>query len=118
MQAAERAPLTMVNPDRVMVRVQNVYKYFPVAGLSRLSVKAVDGVDLEIGRAEALGLVGESGCGKSTLARLITGLLPVTSGSILFDGQDVTKLRGGRLRRVRRKMQMISRTRSRRLIRA
>ncbi len=107
MQAAERAPLTRVNPDRVMVRVQNVYKYFPVAGLGRLSVRAVDGVDLEIRRGEALGLVGESGCGKSTLARLITGLLPVTRGSILLDGQDITKLRGGRLRRVRRKMQMI-----------
>ncbi len=107
MQAAERAPLTMVSPDRVMVRVQNVFKYFPVSGLGGLSVKAVDGVDLEIRRGEALGLVGESGCGKSTLARLITGLLPVTRGSILFDGQDITKLRGGRLRRVRRKMQMI-----------
>ena len=107
MQAAERAPLTRVKPDPVMVRVQNVYKYFPVAGLAGLSVRAVDGVDLEIRRGETLGLVGESGCGKSTLARLITGLLPVTRGSILFDGQDITKLRGGRLRRVRRKMQMI-----------
>jgi len=107
MQAAERAPLTRVNPDRVMVRVQNVYKYFPVSGLGGLSVKAVDGVDLEIRRGETLGLVGESGCGKSTLARLITGLLPVTRGSIIFDGQDVTRLRGGRLRRVRRKMQII-----------
>jgi oligopeptide/dipeptide ABC transporter ATP-binding protein len=107
MQAAERAPLTRVQPDPVMVRVQNVYKYFPVAGLGGLSVRAVDGVDLEIRRGETLGLVGESGCGKSTLARLITGLLPVTRGSILFDGQDITKLRGGRLRRVRRKMQII-----------
>src|SRR5207249_2694889 len=65
------------------------------------------GVDLEIRRGETLGLVGESGCGKSTLARLITGLLPVTAGSIVFDGQDVTRIRGARLRRVRRRMQMI-----------
>jgi len=70
-------------------------------------VRAVDGVDLEIRRGETLGLVGESGCGKSTLARLITALLPVTAGKIVFDGQDITRLRGWRLRRVRRKMQMI-----------
>src|SRR5207248_7287558 len=62
---------------------------------------------LEIRRGETLGLVGESGCGKSTLARLITALMPVTAGSITFDGQDITRLRGGALRRVRRKMQMI-----------
>ena len=67
----------------------------------------LDGVDLEVRRGEALGLVGESGCGKSTLARLITALLPVTAGQIWFDGQEITKLRGGALRRVRRKMQMI-----------
>ena len=70
-------------------------------------MRAVDGVDLEIRRGETLGLVGESGCGKSTLARLITALLPVTGGSVIFDGQDITKLRGSALRKVRRKMQMI-----------
>ncbi|HYM65661.1 MAG TPA: oligopeptide/dipeptide ABC transporter ATP-binding protein, partial [Patescibacteria group bacterium] len=69
--------------------------------------RAVDGVDLEIRRGETLGLVGESGCGKSTLARLITALLPVTGGDITFEGQNITSLRGRRLRRIRRKMQMI-----------
>jgi oligopeptide transport system ATP-binding protein len=107
LQAAERVPLASVKSDPVLVRVKDVFKYFPVAGLGGLSVRAVDGVDLEIRRGETLGLVGESGCGKSTLARLITGLLPVTHGSIDFDGSDITRLRGGRLRRVRRKMQMI-----------
>jgi len=107
MQAAERAPVTALKADPVLVRIHGVYKYFPVAGLAGLSVKAVDGVDLEIRRGETLGLVGESGCGKSTLARLVTGLLPVTRGTVDFDGQTITKLRGARLRRVRRKMQMI-----------
>ncbi len=107
MQAAERATAPVAKSDPVLVRIEKTYKYFPVSGLGGESVRAVDGVDLEIRRGETLGLVGESGCGKSTLARLVTGLLPVTAGSITFDGQDITKLRGGRLRRIRRKMQMI-----------
>ncbi|HLZ95445.1 MAG TPA: oligopeptide/dipeptide ABC transporter ATP-binding protein [Candidatus Dormibacteraeota bacterium] len=90
-----------------MLRVEDVYKYFPIAGFGGASVRAVDGVNLEVRRGEALGLVGESGCGKSTLARLITALLPVTRGRIMFDGHEITKLRGSALRRVRRKMQMI-----------
>jgi len=108
-QAAERQPATAVRTDPVLLRVQGAYKHFPVVGFGSggLAVRAVDGVDLEIRRGEALGLVGESGCGKSTLARLITALLPVTRGNIIFDGQDITKLRGTKLRRVRRKMQMI-----------
>ncbi|HKC18636.1 MAG TPA: oligopeptide/dipeptide ABC transporter ATP-binding protein [Candidatus Dormibacteraeota bacterium] len=108
MQAAERATQPVAKEDpRVLVRISDVYKYFPVGGFGGLSVRAVDGVDLEIRRGETLGLVGESGCGKSTLARLITALLPVTGGSVVFDGQNITKLRGAKLRRVRRKMQMI-----------
>jgi oligopeptide transport system ATP-binding protein len=107
MQAAEKAPVTAVAPDPVILRVEDVYKHFPIAGFGGLAVRAVDGVTLEIRRGEALGLVGESGCGKSTLARLITALLPVTGGKIIFEGQEITKMRGARLRRMRRKMQMI-----------
>jgi oligopeptide transport system ATP-binding protein len=104
-QAAEKvAAATPVKADPVLLRAQGVFKHFPVGGQS---VRAVDGVDLEIRRGETLGLVGESGCGKSTLARLITGLLPVTAGKIVVDGKEITKLRGARLRRVRRDMQMI-----------
>jgi len=105
--AAEPASITAVRQDPVLLRIKAAYKHFPVGGFSGLSVRAVDGVDLEIRRGETLGLVGESGCGKSTLARLVTGLLPATAGSIMLDGQDITRLRGGALRRVRRKMQMI-----------
>jgi len=105
--AAEPASITAVRQDPVLLRIKGAYKHFPVGGFSGLSVRAVDGVDLEIRRGETLGLVGESGCGKSTLARLVTGLLPATAGSVMLDGQDITRLRGGALRRVRRKMQMI-----------
>jgi oligopeptide transport system ATP-binding protein len=107
MQAAQPRPAAVAAADPVLLRVENVYKHFPIAGFGGAAVKAVDGVSLEVRRGEALGLVGESGCGKSTLARLITALLPVTGGSVTFDGQDITKLRGAKLRRVRRKMQMI-----------
>jgi len=70
-------------------------------------VRAVDSVSFAVAPGEFLGIVGESGCGKSTLARLITALLPVTAGKVVFDGQDITTLKGRRLRRIRRKMQMI-----------
>src|SRR5579859_7224922 len=100
MQAAQPRQAVVATPDPVMLRVEDVYKYFPIAGFGGASVRAVDGVNLEVRRGEALGLVGESGCGKSTLARLITALLPVTRGKITFEGQEITKLRGARLRRV------------------
>ena len=107
MQAAQPRQSAVPTADPVLLRVENVFKHFPIAGFGGAAVHAVDGVSLEVRRGEALGLVGESGCGKSTLARLITALLPVTGGTITFDGQDITKLRGAKLRRIRRKMQMI-----------
>ena len=107
MQAAEKAPAPAFTADPVILRVEDVYKHFPIGGLGGLAVHAVDGVSLEIHRGEALGLVGESGCGKSTLARLITALLPVTRGKIFFEGQEISALRGRSLRRIRRKIQMI-----------
>ncbi|MBP0452340.1 ABC transporter ATP-binding protein [Kitasatospora sp. RG8] len=69
--------------------------------------RAVDGVSLRIGRGETLALVGESGSGKSTTARMLVRLTDPTSGRITFDGQDVTRLGGGALRRLRRRMQFV-----------
>ncbi len=101
----KQQPAPVQATDRDLVRVEGVYKYYPAGGGA--VVQAVAGVDLQIRRGETLGLVGESGCGKSTLARLITALQPVTGGRIMFDGQDLSKLRGRKLRRVRREMQII-----------
>src|SRR5256714_5185393 len=84
---------------------EEVVKLSP-AGLGA-SVKAVERVNFEIYPGETVGLVGESGCGKSTLGRLITQLLPVTSGNIFFEGVDLTKLSGEKLRQKRRELQMI-----------
>jgi oligopeptide/dipeptide ABC transporter ATP-binding protein len=95
-----------------LVKVTGVRKYFPITQgiifqreVGR--VHAVDGVDLEVAPGETLGIVGETGCGKSTLARLICRLLPVTAGTIGFEGQDITNLKGNQLRQLRREIQMI-----------
>jgi oligopeptide/dipeptide ABC transporter ATP-binding protein len=98
--------------DDVLVRVDNLVKYFPIRGSGLISrtvgqVQAVDGVSLEIRRGQTLGLVGETGCGKSTLARCIAGLIPVTSGSVTFDGHDITNLPRRRMQPYRREIQMI-----------
>jgi oligopeptide/dipeptide ABC transporter ATP-binding protein len=92
--------------------VENLVKHFPVTeGVifqrEVATVKAVDGVSFTLGRGETLGIVGESGCGKSTLARCIVRLLDVTDGRIVFDGRDITKLRGAELRELRRQLMMV-----------
>src|SRR5579859_163210 len=93
-------------PDRVpLLRAEQVVKHFPIR--PGVSVKAVDGVSFEIFPGETVGLVGESGCGKSTLGRLITRLLPLTSGNIFFEDVDLAKLRGEKMRQYRRQLQMI-----------
>jgi len=88
-----------------LLRAEEVVKHFP-AGLGT-TVKAVERVNFEIYPGETVGLVGESGCGKSTLGRLLTQLMPVTSGNIFFEGVDLTKLAGEKLRQKRRQLQMI-----------
>ena len=74
-------------------------KHFPITrGLLRRTVGhvcAVDGVSFTIGRGETVGLVGESGCGKSTVARMVLRLLAPTSGTVTFDGTDLTGLPRG-----------------------
>ncbi len=71
------------------------------------AVRAVDGVDLEVHAGETLGIVGESGCGKSTAARLLMCLERPTAGSVLYRGEDITRLSGRALKAVRRNIQMV-----------
>ena len=99
---AERQRLGTEAP---LLRVVEVVKHFHAGVIG--SVKAVDGVSFDIRPGETVGLVGESGCGKSTLGRLITQLIPATSGQVVFDGVDITKLRGEKLRQQRKQLQMI-----------
>ena len=94
-----------------LVEVKDLKKHF-VASKSIMKskttyVSAVNGVSLKIRKGETLGLVGESGCGKSTLGRTILRLTPATAGEILFDGQDIGKLKNEQMRQMRKKMQMI-----------
>jgi oligopeptide/dipeptide ABC transporter ATP-binding protein len=98
--------------DDVLVRVDNLVKHFPIRsggliGRTVGQVQAVDGVSLTIGRGQTLGLVGETGCGKSTLARCIAGLIPVTSGTVTFEGSDITNLSRRAMQPYRREIQMI-----------
>jgi peptide/nickel transport system ATP-binding protein len=94
-----------------LVEVRNLVKHFPIKGgvLQRTIgiVQAVDNVSFDIRRGETLGLVGESGCGKTTVGRLLLRLIEPTAGEILFDGTDVTKLKGPALKPYRRRMQII-----------
>ena len=88
-----------------LLKLQDVRKEFPTQ--RKETVRAVDGVSLEVRRGETLGLVGETGCGKSTLARCMAHLYDVTSGSVWFDGTDLTGLSRREMRPLRREVQMI-----------
>ena len=91
----------------VLLEGLDLVKHFSVRRRSPERIHAVDGVSLEVRRRETLGVVGESGCGKSTLARLLVRLHEPTSGTIRFDGTDITTLSRRELRPFRREMQMI-----------
>ena len=95
--------------ETAVLRTDGLVKHFPVGGglFGASVVHAVDGVNLAIQSGETLGLVGESGCGKSTLGRVIVGLQPATAGHVYFDGADLARLRGEKLRQTRQHMQMI-----------
>lgn len=99
------------NKKDILVDVKDLKKYYPIhAGFFRRKVgdvKAVDGISLQLRKGETFGLVGESGCGKSTAGRTLLRLTDTTEGQIIFDGQDITKLRGSKLRKFRENFQMI-----------
>ena len=87
-----------------LLRVEHLKKYFPTpAGM----LHAVDDVSFTVETGTTLGVVGESGCGKSTLGRTVLRLLNPTDGRIVFDGRDITKIKGKELQNLRREMQII-----------
>jgi oligopeptide/dipeptide ABC transporter ATP-binding protein len=102
-------PQTAASP---VIAGRNLVKEFPVRSKGILrrkvgAVHAVSGVSLEIGQTETLALVGESGCGKSTTARLMMNLITPTSGEILYEGRDLTKLSRNQMRPIRRDLQLV-----------
>jgi oligopeptide/dipeptide ABC transporter, ATP-binding protein, C-terminal domain len=90
--------------SKVLLKAEHLKKYFKSP---HGTVKAVDDVSLEIYEGETLALVGESGCGKSTLGRVILNLITPTSGTVTFDGTDITALHGKTLRNMRAQMQLV-----------
>ncbi|GAA0513008.1 ABC transporter ATP-binding protein [Saccharopolyspora subtropica] len=95
-----------------ILQVRDLVKHFPVTQgvvFKRTigHVRAVDGISFDLHRGETLGVVGESGCGKSTLAQVLMRLEKPTSGSALFEGRDMFKLRGSELRKLRRDLQIV-----------
>ncbi len=96
----------------VLLSVKDLKKHFPISSgiiFQRQvgAVKAVDGVSFDVYRGETLGVVGESGCGKSTTGRTILQLYKPTSGSVVFEGKELSTMPAEELRKMRRRMQMI-----------
>jgi peptide/nickel transport system ATP-binding protein len=105
-------PPSTASSTENLLEVTGLEKHFPITRgiiLRRKvgAVQAVDGVDFTVRTGETLGLVGESGCGKSTTGRLVSRLLEPTAGKVVFEGRDITHLSTGKMRPLRRDVQMI-----------
>jgi oligopeptide transport system ATP-binding protein len=102
---------TIREGDTPLLQAKDVHAYFPVhtGVLQRITshVQAVDGVSFDLHTGETLGLVGESGCGKTTLGRVLLGLIPATSGDVLYEGRSVFRRSQRGQHRLRREMQLI-----------
>jgi peptide/nickel transport system ATP-binding protein len=96
--------MQQISSSAPLLKVDNLVVEYPVGSRT---VHAVSGVSLEIARGETLGLVGESGCGKSTLGRAVLQLRKPVSGTVLFDGHDLTAMQGDTLRKMRQRVQLI-----------
>lgn len=108
--AEKPAPEILKSPE-MLLDVRKLRKWFPITGgvFQRTvgHVKAVNDIDLQVNKGEVLGLVGESGSGKTTAGRAILRLIEPTSGEVVFDGVDVTKLSTSQMRNYRRRMQIV-----------
>ena len=90
--------------DTILLEVKNLNKTFPV---KKEKLYAVSHVSFSLKKGECLGIVGESGCGKSTVARMIAGIIPVSGGEVLLEGEAYMNLKGSEKRRFRRNIQMV-----------
>jgi oligopeptide/dipeptide ABC transporter ATP-binding protein len=109
--ASETPPAAGTSARDALLTVTGLQKHFPVLrGLLRrqvAAVKAVDGLDFTVAKGQTLGLVGESGCGKTTTGRLLARLLEPSAGKIVFDGHDISHLSSGKMRPLRKDVQLI-----------
>lgn len=102
----------LIDNNHVILEVSDLKKYYPTGsgslfGKQKQMLRALDGVTFEIRKGEIFGVVGESGCGKSTLGSSVLRLIDIDSGSVMFDGTDITHMTRKELKDIRRNMQMI-----------
>ena len=101
----------MANAEKkILMHVEDLKQHFPVKKWffeKPASVKAVDGVSFDLYEGETLGVAGESGCGKSTLIRSCLRIIEPTAGTIQYEGEDITHLKGSQMRKLRTQMQIV-----------